>query len=124
MLRILPVLLTLIATVGGWFTVPATAIETGRDSSSISWIAKNRSNQVRVRNAGWDRPGHVRIVNTRSRKASSGHSQQQASAFLFPASSPVYVRQISHFKFPELFSRPVDCPPAFRLGQRPPPQSA
>jgi hypothetical protein len=122
MLRILPVFLALIATVGGWFTVPTTAIGTGRDSASIAWIAKSQYRMVPVHGARRDWFDRVRIIYSNSPETVSP-TQQHVSVFPIPARLRLCLSQIGQSRFPELFSRSVDRPPAYRLGQRPPPQS-
>jgi hypothetical protein len=122
MLRILPAFLALIATVTGWFTVPPSAMETGRDSSRISWIAQNPSGKLQVHHPGWDGSRRFLVVSANSPETVRP-SPPHASFFPIPGGSPHYVAQILQNRFPELFSRPVDTPPAYRLGQCPPPHS-
>jgi hypothetical protein len=99
--RILAACLALLLTANGWVALPASYIETGRDSYRSAYIG------------------------TQSVSKAPRNIQQPAAAL--PPSALVITRQAPQAipeKILEYRSRPVDAPPAFRLGQRPPPQTA
>jgi hypothetical protein len=123
MVRILPTILALLLTVGGWFAVPDSGLLTGHDWFCSAWIAKDSCNQVRARSANWVLVGGVRIAHADSPRTVRYSPPQ---AFVLPArtESPVQLLLVNHCTFSEVLSRPVDPPPAFRLGQRPPPHNA
>ena len=124
MLRILPAILTLLLTAGGWFAVPDSGIETERDSSYIAWIAKDRSIEFRICSASFDRFDGIRIGNAGSQDNDNDNvrpSYPQMPALPPFAGLPV---QVDLGRVAEFRSRPVDLLQAFRLRQRPPPPNA
>src|SRR6266568_549746 len=103
--RVVPAFLALLLTVNGWAAVPASSLETRGNSSYISQLAKHRPSLVRVRGSQWSR---------------SERSQPSATLHHLPV-LPARPAEVSLCRFVGFLSRPVDAPPAFFLGQRPPP---
>ena len=94
----------MLLTANGWVVLPAGYIDTGRDSNRSAHVGK-LLHEARSSRAKPDthRPQAVRPV----------------SALLIQAQAPQPIPE----KILEYRSRPADAPPAYRLGQRPPPQT-
>ncbi len=102
--RILAACLAMILTANGWVVLPAGYIDTGRDA---------------------DRSTHIGKIVHEGRSSSGAKADKRPtaarpiSALLIQAQTPQPIPE----KIVEYRSRPADAPPAFRLGQRPPPQN-
>jgi hypothetical protein len=95
----------MLLTANGWVVLPAGYIGTGRDAGRLTYAGK-LFNEAR---------------SSSGAKADTGgvHSSCPVSALLIQPQTPQPIPE----KIVEYRSRPADAPPAFRLGQRPPPQT-
>src|ERR1700761_2021321 len=102
--RLLAACLALLLTANGWVALPASYIETGRDSNRSAQISKQIFQRpgISETNPNFSQPAVLSCSNPRI-------TQQKPQ--------PITEKVL------EYHSRPVDAPPAYRLGQRPPPQT-
>jgi len=110
--RLLAACLALLLAANGWPALSAGYVESGRDSAAVYRAARTSQ-----RSAGSQ--GYY------ARSTRSIRSNHQPAAWLSSAgySASRQTPQAIPESVPEYRSRPVDAPPAFRLGQRPPPQN-
>jgi hypothetical protein len=95
----------MLLTANGWVVLPAGYIDTGRDASRSTYAGK---------------------LFNEARSSSGAKAETHGVQAAHPVSALLIQPQIPQpipEKIVEYRSRPADAPPAFRLGQRPPPQT-
>jgi hypothetical protein len=103
--RILAACLAVLLTANGWVAMPAGYLDTGRDASRSDHAGKL-----------------FQEARSSSRTKADTHRPQAARPVSALLIQPQTLQPIPEKIF-EYRSRPADAPQAFRLGQRPPPQT-
>jgi len=96
----------MLLTANGWVVLPAGYIDTGRDANRSAHVGKL-----------------FHEARSSSRAKAETHRPQAARPVSGLLIQPQTLQPIPE-KILDYRSRPADMPPAFRLGQRPPPQTA